>query len=156
MRPRAHAAAALSAFEERWRDDALVMDKWFMIQACVPGAATVERVRELMEHPAFSLANPNKVRSLLGAFSTMNPTGFHANNGEGYRLHADQVIRLNALNPQVASRMAGAFNGWTRYDEPRQRLMRGELTRISAMDGLSPEVAEIVHNALGMDANRSH
>jgi aminopeptidase N len=150
------AAAALSAFEERWRDDALVMDKWFMIQACVPGAATVERVRELMEHPAFSLTNPNKVRSLLGAFSTMNPTGFHANNGEGYRLHADQVIRLNALNPQVASRMAGAFNGWTRYDEPRQRLMRGELTRISAMDGLSPEVAEIVHNALGMDANRSH
>jgi aminopeptidase N len=150
------AAAALSAFEERWRDDALVMDKWFMIQACVPGAATVARVRELMEHPAFSLTNPNKVRSLLGAFSTMNPTGFHANNGEGYRLHADQVIRLNALNPQVASRMVGAFNGWTRYDERRQGLMRGELKRISAIDGLSPEVAEIVHNALGMAANRSH
>lgn len=150
------AAAALSAFEERWRDDALVMDKWFMIQACVPGAATVARVRELMEHPAFSLTNPNKVRSLLGAFSTMNPTGFHANSGEGYRLHADQVIRLNALNPQVASRMAGAFNGWTRYDERRQELMRGELNRISDTDGLSPEVAEIVHNALGMAAKRTH
>jgi len=150
------AAAALSAFEERWRDDALVMDKWFMIQACVPGADTVARVRKLMEHPAFSLTNPNKVRSLLGAFSTMNPTGFHASNGEGYRLHAEQVIRLNALNPQVASRMAGAFNGWTRYDERRQGLMRGELKRISAIDGLSPEVAEIVHNALGMAAKRSH
>ncbi len=109
-----------------------------------------------MEHPAFSLTNPNKVRSLLGAFSTMNPTGFHANNGEGYRLHAEQVIRLNALNPQVASRMAGAFNGWTRYDERRQELMRGELNRISATDGLSPEVAEIVHNALGMAAKRTH
>ena len=112
--------AALQDFERRWRDDALVMDKWFAMQACVPGATTVERVRQLMEHPAFSLTNPNKVRSLLGAFAMMNPTGFHASSGAGYRLHADQVIALNALNPQVAARMASAFNSWTRYDERPQ------------------------------------
>ena len=77
------AGQALQAFEARWREDALVMDKWFVIQACVPGEATVERVRQLMAHPSFSLTNPNKVRSLLGAFSMMNPTGFHAASGAG-------------------------------------------------------------------------
>jgi aminopeptidase N len=144
------AADALRSFESRWREDALVMDKWFAIQACVPGEATVKRVRQLMEHPAFSITNPNKVRSLLGVFSTANPTGFHARSGGGYRLHADQVIRLNALNPQVAARMAGAFNGWTRYDDRRRELMRAELQRIAAAEGLSPDVAEIIHHALAM------
>jgi len=147
------ADAALEAFEARWRDDALVMDKWFSIQACVPGEATVQRVRHLMEHPAFSLTNPNKVRSLLGAFAMMNPTGFHAESGEGYRLHADQVIRLNALNPQVAARMAGAFNAWTRYDVRRRGLMQTELKRISSTPDISPDVGEIVHSALGMAEN---
>jgi aminopeptidase N len=144
------ATAALQDFESRWRGDALVMDKWFAIQAAVPGEATVERVRQLMEHPAFSLTNPNKVRSLLGAFSMMNPTGFHAASGAGYRLHADQVLRLNALNPQVAARMASAFNAWTRYDQRRRGLMETELQRIAGAAGLSPDVAEIVHNALKM------
>jgi aminopeptidase N len=144
------ATAALQDFESRWRDDALVMDKWFAMQAAVPGEATVERVRQLMAHPAFSLTNPNKVRSLLGAFSMMNPTGFHASSGAGYRLHADQVLRLNALNPQVAARMASAFNAWTRYDEGRRGLMETELRRIAAAADLSADVAEIVHNALKM------
>jgi aminopeptidase N len=144
------ARAALRAFEERWSGDALVMDKWFTIQATVPGAGTVERVRELTGHPSFSITNPNKVRSLLGAFSSMNPTAFHAGNGTGYRLHADQVIALNALNPQVAARMAAAFNAWRRYDSRRQDLMRAELNRIASSDGLSPDVSEIVHHALEM------
>ena len=148
------AKAALQDFETRWREDALVMDKWFAIQACVPGATTVERVRQLMDHPAFSLTNPNKVRSLIGAFSMMNPTGFHASSGAGYRLHADQVIQLNALNPQVAARMASAFNTWTRYDEHRKGLMQAELKRIAAVGNLSPDVAEIVTNALGMSTTR--
>jgi aminopeptidase N len=150
------AEQALQDFEARWREDALVMDKWFVIQACVPGEATVERVRQLMAHPAFSLTNPNKVRSLLGAFSTMNPTGFHAASGKGYRLHADQVIKLNALNPQVAARMSAAFNAWTRYDEQRRGLMQAELQRIAGTAGLSPDVAEIVQSSLrmGMDGER--
>jgi aminopeptidase N len=148
------APAALAAFEERWRRDALVMDKWFTIQACVPGEGSVERVRSLLAHPAFSITNPNKVRSLLGAFSTMNPTAFHARSGAGYRLHAEQVIALNALNPQVAARMAASFNAWTRYDSERQSLMRGELARIASTGGLSPDVSEIVHNALDMGVAR--
>jgi aminopeptidase N len=105
-----------------------------------------------LTHPAFSITNPNKVRSLLGAFATMNPTAFHARSGAGYRLHADQVIALNSLNPQVAARMASAFNAWTRYDPQRRVLMRVELSRIASASGLSPDVSEIVHHALEMAA----
>jgi aminopeptidase N len=143
------AAAALSAFETRWKDDALVMDKWFAIQASRPGEKTVEVVRTLMEHPAFSITNPNKVRSLIGTFSMANPTGFHAADGSAYRFHADRVIELDSLNPQVASRMVSAFNQWKRYDQDRQALMKIELERIAAMDGLSPGVYEIISKALG-------
>jgi aminopeptidase N len=151
----AGADAALEAFEERWYDDALVMDKWFSIQASKPGHRTVGRVRSLLNHPAFSIANPNKVRSVIGAFSMMNPTGFHAPDGSGYRLHADQVIALDALNPAVAARMAGAFNPWTRYDARRKALMELELQRIAAVDGVSPDVSEIIDNALDMKNERS-
>ncbi|MEE4218040.1 MAG: aminopeptidase N [Xanthomonadales bacterium] len=145
------AARALDDFENRWQDDALVMDKWFAIQASVPGAATVETVRSLTQHPAFNIRNPNKVRSLLGVFSMMNPTAFHARDGSGYRFHADQVWVLDSLNPQVAARMAGAFNAWTRYDMERRRLMKSALERIAAKPDLSGDVSEIVNNALGMD-----
>jgi aminopeptidase N len=141
----------LNAFEEQWSDDALVMDKWFSMQAALPGKRAVDRVRELLAHPAFSLANPNKVRSVIGVFSMANPTGFHAAAGSGYRLHADQVMALDKLNPQVAARMAGAFNPWTRYDSQRRDLMKAELNRIRTAEGLSPDVSEIINNALGME-----
>ncbi len=147
----AAAPPALEAFEERWRDDPLVMDKWFAIQASIPGEAAARRVAALLRHPGFSMTNPNKVYALLGTFSMANPTGFHNADGSGYRLHADQVIALNAFNPQVASRMAGAFNPWTRYDEERRRLMKSELKRVAAVPELSPDVSEIVNNALGME-----
>ena len=147
----AAAPAALAEFELAWRDDPRVMDKWFAIQASAPGAATVRRVAELMQHPAFSLRNPNKVRAVLGAFAMSNPTAFHAADGSGYRLLADRVIELDALNPQIAARMAAAFNPWTRYDAARRRLAKAELQRIAAAPGLSGEVAEIVGNALGME-----
>ena len=127
------------------------MDKWFAMQASVSGAETVERVRTLMNHPSFSLKNPNKVRSVLGVFSMMNQTAFHAEDGSGYRLHADCVIKLDALNPQVAARMAGAFNQWTRYDMARREKMKAELSRIAAAENLSGDVSEIVNNALGME-----
>jgi aminopeptidase N len=145
----------LEQFEKQWSDDALVMDKWFSMQAAIPGHRAVERVRDLLRHPGFSLANPNKVRSVIGVFSMMNPTGFHAADGSGYRLHADQVIDLDKLNPQVAARMAGAFNPWTRYDSQRRGLMKAELTRITDSEGLSPDVSEIVNNALGMEKAQS-
>jgi aminopeptidase N len=144
------AASALRDFEQRWQEDSLVMDKWFVIQATVPGPDTVEQVRNLLGHAAFSITNPNKVRSLLGAFATLNPTGFHAPDGSGYRLVADQVLALNALNPQVAARLVAAFNSWTRYEARRRDSMQSELQRIQAAGGLSPDVSEIVGNALAM------
>ena len=147
------AADALAAFEARWSGDALVMDKWFVMQAVTPGHDTVERVLSLMEHPEFSLLNPNKVRAVVGAFAMLNPTGFHAPDGRGYRFVADQVISLNATNPQMAARMVSSFNRWPRYDAARRSLMRAELERIAAVDDLSPDVFEIVSNALKLPAS---
>jgi aminopeptidase N len=142
------AKSALAAFEARWKNDALVMDKWFVMQATQPGGSTLARVVELIEHPAFSIRNPNKVRSLIGAFAMANPTGFHAADGSGYEFVADRVIELDGINPQVAARMVAAFNRWKRYDNVRQQMMRAQLERIADIDGLSPDVAEIVNNAL--------
>lgn len=148
------ADAALRAFEKRWKEDELVMDKWFSMQASVPGDDTADSVHKLLSHPGFSIRNPNKVRSLIGVFSMSNPTGFHAASGNGYRLHASQVIALDRLNPQVAARMAGAFNSWTRYDQPRREKMKSELSRIASSEGLSPDVSEIINNALSMDNSK--
>jgi aminopeptidase N len=142
------AGAALSSFEAKWESDDLVMDKWFMMQAVKPGCNTVKTVRGLMDHPSFSIKNPNKVRALIGVFSMLNPTGFHAMDGSGYVFHADRVIELDALNPQVAARMATAFNRWKRYDEGRKVLMKAELQRIASAADLSGDVSEIVNNAL--------
>ena len=149
------AGEALDGFAVRWRDDALVMDKWFNIQASVPGPATVEQVRTLLDHPAFSLKNPNKVRSLLGVFGAANPTAFHAADGSGYRLLADRIVDLDALNPQVAARLAAAFNSWLRYDAGRRDAMRDELKRIASRPGLSGDVAEIVGSALAMESGQA-
>ncbi len=142
------AEKALEEFERKWIDDALVMDKWFIMQAIKPGKQTVNRVRELMQHPSFSIKNPNKVRALIGVFSMLNPTGFHAANGSGYRFHADRVIELDPINPQMAARMASAFNRWKRYDDGRKAMMKSELQRISSIHTLSGDVTEILNNAL--------
>ena len=142
------AEKALSEFEAKWQTDALVMDKWFIMQAIKPGGDTVNTVRKLMDHPAFSMQNPNKVRALIGVFAMLNTTGFHAVDGSGYGFHADRVIELDGLNPQIAARMASAFNRWKRYDEARKELMKSELQRIASVPGLSGDVSEIVNNAL--------
>ena len=142
------AGKVLSEFEAMWKADALVMDKWFAMQAIKPGPETVARVKELMQHPAFSIQNPNKVRSLIGVFAMLNPTGFHAADGSGYSFHADRVIELDKLNPQIAARMASAFNRWKRYDEKIKKLMKKQLQRISEFENLSGDVSEIVNNAL--------
>jgi aminopeptidase N len=142
------AVTALAQFEDKWKTDALVMDKWFVMQAIKPGNETVRTVIKLMDHPAFSIQNPNKVRALIGVFSMLNPTAFHAEDGSGYAFHADRVIQLDGLNPQIAARMASAFNRWKRYDENRKMRMQSELKRIASVDNLSRDVAEIVNNAL--------
>ncbi|MGR9087654.1 MAG: aminopeptidase N [Gammaproteobacteria bacterium] len=140
--------SCLNGFYRRWQSEALVVDKWFGIQACNPMPGAFDKVLELMKHPAFDLHNPNRVRALIGAFSQSNPLHFHAENGQGYRFLADQIIALNTLNPQVASRMLGALISWRRYDEGRQALMKAQLERIIATEAISRDVYEIASKSL--------
>jgi aminopeptidase N len=140
--------AALKAFEAQWKDDRLVMDKWFSLQVAhaEPGdtAATVER---LTRHPAFTMKNPNRFRAVFGAFA-MNQAGFHHDSGDGYRLMADWLIELDALNPQTTARMCSAFQTWRRYDADRQALIREALERIMAKKDLSRDTAEMIGRIL--------
>jgi aminopeptidase N len=138
---------ALAAFYERWKDDALVVDKWLGVQAGARPPGTLETVRKLLKHPAFDLKVPNKVYALIRTFGA-NHVRFHAADGGGYAFLADQIIALNALNPQVAARMARAFDRWKRFDERRQAHARKQLERIRDADRLSKDVAEIVGKAL--------
>ena len=140
--------AALAAFYERWQHEALVVDKWFSLQASSPRADTLARVRELMSHPAFTIRNPNKVRALVGAFCNANPVRFHALDGSGYAFLAEQVQVLDALNPQIAARMLGALTRWRQYDAGRQPPMRAALEQVLARAGVSPDVYEIASKAL--------
>jgi len=144
---------ALSAFHDRFKDDAVVIDKWLSLQAASSRPDTLERVVELMAHPVFSIKQPNKVRALISAFCAANPYRFHAPDGSGYRFLADRVLELDPINPQVAARLATQLGRWRRYDEGRQTLMRAELSRILAADGLSPDVFEIASKALGNASN---
>jgi aminopeptidase N len=138
---------ALDAFYAKWQDEPLVVDKWLAVQATSRLPDTLARVHALLHHPAFDLKVPNKVYALIRAFAA-NHVRFHAADGSGYAFLADQVIALDALNPQVAARMARAFDRWKRFDAPRQALSRKELERISKHPGLSRDVAEIAGKAL--------
>ncbi|HIP81408.1 MAG TPA: aminopeptidase N [Leucothrix mucor] len=138
---------AFDDFEQKWQHDTLVMDKWFVMQAISTLPDTLDKVKALMEHKLFSMKNPNKVRSLLGAFSG-NSVNFHKADGSGYEFHADRVLELDKLNPQVASRMVRALMNWRHYEAGRSGLMRAQLERIKGVDGLSGDVFEIVSKAL--------
>ncbi len=139
---------ALAAFYHRFQQDPLVVDKWFSLQATAPGLETLGNVRALMEHPAFTMRNPNRVRSLIGAFAQGNPACFHDLSGEGYAFVADRILELDDLNPQVAARMIAPLSRWRRYDEERQALMRAQLERIQRREKLSSDVGEIVAKSL--------
>lgn len=139
--------AALDIFYNRYRDDALTLDKWFQTQAFASHPDTVDLVEELAGHPDFTLANPNRVRSLFGAFAG-NQWAFHHRSGKGYRLVADCIIALDKLNPQTAARLVPPLGRWRRFDEERAALMRGELQRILSQPGLSKDVTEQVSKSL--------
>jgi aminopeptidase N len=139
--------AALASFHAKWRDDPLVLDKWFSIQAVSPLSDTVAHVRALSAHPDFDLRNPNRVRALVGAF-VGNQVRFHNAKGEGYRFLADIVIQLDSANPQVAARIVGPLGQWRRMDASRQSLMKAELSRILALPGLSKNTFEVVSKSL--------
>ena len=140
---------ALDAFYRRWKHDPLVLDKWFRLQAVAPQPGTLERVMALAAHPDFTLRNPNRVRSLLGAFSQANPARFHAPDGRGYAFLAERVLALDDLNPQLAARLVSAFNQWKRFEPMRRAAMQAELERIAAHEKLSRDTSEIVARALG-------
>jgi aminopeptidase N len=138
---------ALDAFYERWKDEPLVVDKWLAVQATSRLPGTLARVNELLHHPAFDLKVPNKVYALIRAFAS-NHARFHAADGAGYAFLADQIIALNALNPQVAARMARAFDRWKKFDEGRKRNAKAALERLRDHPGLSKDVMEIVVKSL--------
>ena len=141
-------AELYARFEARWRDEPLVLDKWFALQAKSLRPDTLETVRGLIAHPRFNARNPNRVRSLVGAFALGNFARFNARDGEGYAFVAEQVRTLDPTNPQLASTLAGAFNLWKRHAEPRRTLMRKNLQRIARTRSLSPDVSEVVTRAL--------
>ncbi|MBT5361049.1 MAG: aminopeptidase N [Gammaproteobacteria bacterium] len=141
-------AVALEQFYQKWQGERLVIDKWFGLQAGSQREDAIDQVEALLNHPDFEITNPNRVRSVVGVFAHGNPLHFHQSSGRGYKLLADQVIKLDALNPQVAARMVGAFNQWKRYDKIRQSLVRNELQRIVEVEGLSKDVYEIVSRNL--------
>ncbi|WP_139557539.1 aminopeptidase N [Methylotetracoccus oryzae] len=138
----------LERFYEQWRGEALVIDKWFALQASCSLPDTLTAVVGLLQHPDFDLKVPNRVRSLIGMFSQANPVNFHARDGRGYEFLADHVIALNALNPQIAARLAGALTQWRRYDEQRAALLRVQLQRIAGTPGISKDVYEVASKGL--------
>ena len=142
------AKAALTDFRRRYADNPLALDKWFAVQAQVPGEPALTVVTALESDSAFTLKNPNRARALLGAFASNNPSGFHRVDGAGYRLFAERLAQLDALNPQIAARLATAFNGWQRLEPVRREAARAALDSLAQRQGLSRNLGEIVGNVL--------
>ncbi len=139
-------ARALEAFHARWRDEPLALDQWFAVQALCPRPGAVRRVRELLRHPDFTLKNPNRVRSLLGAFSLRNHAGFH--EAGGYELLADQALALDPLNPQIAARLLMPLTRWRKFEPERSRAMKAQLERARAAPKLSRDAFEVAEKGL--------
>ena len=140
--------AALDSFYNRYKGNALVIDKWFATQAMSNRPDTLVAVQELQKHSDFSLKNPNRVRSLIGVFAN-NQRAFHAKNGSGYALLTDTLIALDPINPQTAAKLTPPLGRWRRFDETRQALMRAALERLLATPQLSKDVFEQASKSLG-------
>jgi len=138
----------LNDFYRRWQGDRLVVDKWFSLQATSTLPGTLDELRMLLNHPAFELTNPNRFRSLVGAFSQGNQVRFHEPGGAGYRFLVDQLLRLIPVNPQVSARLLGPLTTWRHFDEPRRVLMQHQLQRIQAVPDLPRDVYEVVSKSL--------
>jgi aminopeptidase N len=141
--------AALADFFERFRNDGLVVDKWLGLQAVSALPDTLQRVRELLKHPAFSIRNPNRVRALIGSFTAANQLRYHAADGAGYDFHAERTLELDKINPQVAARLLTPLGRWRRFDMARQVKMKAALERILAASPLSRDVYEVASKSLG-------
>ncbi len=139
---------ALAAFEKRYHADPLVMDKWLMIQATAPGAATLDKVRALTGHPGFTMTNPNRVRALIGTFASANQTAFNRTDGAGYDFFARAILEIDPRNPQLAARLATALRSWRSLEPVRQGKAREALLMISGTGGLSADLRDIVERTL--------
>ncbi|MBQ0724937.1 MAG: aminopeptidase N [Cycloclasticus sp.] len=136
------------AFYQQWQGEDLVIDKWFSLQACSEKPDALDKVKQLLLHPDFDLKTPNRVRSLIGAFASANPLQFNAADGSGYVFIANSIIDLDAINPQIAARLAGSLSRWKKFDLSRQQLIKQQLKRIQAHSPLSNDVLEIVTRSL--------
>ncbi len=141
--------AALAAFYERWKDEQLVLDKWFGLQAQSTAPDTLERAEGLRAHPAFSIKNPNRVRALYGALAHGNPLHFHAPDGRGYEFVGEAILEIDGFNPMIAARLASAFSSWRMLEPGRQARARAMLERIAAKESLSRDTSEVVGKMLG-------
>lgn len=141
-------AEALADFEQRFAKDDVVLDKWFGLQAMSSRDDTLARVKDLMSHPAFTMRNPNKVRSLIGAFAIGNPRHFHAEDGSGYEFYADRLIELDDINPQTAARLCAPLGKWAKYDAGRASKMKAALKRVLAKPEISRDLYEIASKSL--------
>ncbi|MDF1792244.1 MAG: aminopeptidase N [Thalassobaculaceae bacterium] len=140
--------AGLQAFHDRWQANPLVLDKWFTLEATSTLPGTLARVKELQDHPRFDPQNPNRIRALVGGFTMGNPVRFHARDGSGYNFIADEVLRIDRLNPQIASRLCQSLVRWRRFDSDRAAAMTGALRRIVEEPKLSKDVYEIASKGL--------
>ncbi len=148
LHDRPERATALDDFYARYADDPLIIDKWLALQATIPEPATLDRVRALTGHPAFSVANPNRIRALIGSFAQANHTQFNRSDGKGYDFVADFVLALDPKNPQVAARLMGAFRSWRALEAVRRARAEAALRRVAAAPAPSRDVNDIVARTL--------
>ena len=139
---------ALDDFYGRYSADPLIIDKWLALQAAIPETRTLDRVKALTAHPAFSMSNPNRVRSLIGAFAQANATQFNRADGAGYDFVAERILELDGKNPQVAARLMTAFRSWRALESGRRDRAKAALQRVDAATSLSVDVKDIVSRAL--------
>jgi aminopeptidase N len=144
----AEAEAAFARFYDRWKHQPLVLDKWFSIQAGAPSPAALDRVRRLLDHPAYDRRSPNRVWALMGAFVFGNPEALHRPGHDGYDFLAREVMIMDRINPQLAARLIGHLAPWRRYDADRRSAMRRAIEWIASQDHLSRDVFEIVAKSL--------
>ena len=147
--PAHHAGDLLTHFYERWQHEPLVIDKWFELQATAPNT-TVSNIEGLMAHPAFTLRNPNRARALIFQFCMANPMGFHAEDGSGYAFWAKQVLDIDAINPEIAARLARVMDHWRRFVPAARDAMRARVEQVANQPGLSRNVHEIVSKSLSL------
>lgn len=139
---------AMTAFHDRYAENTLTLDKWFVLTATAPIPTALADIQAAMSDPAFTLTNPNKARALIGAFASANPMAFHAADGAGYRFFTDQILAIDRLNPQIAARMLAPLGRWKNMDAARQAQMQSALQRILSEKGISRDIFEIADKAL--------